>query len=36
MGGGRNENAIMDVRGYETGQDKKWRDNKSGGITKKV
>ena len=30
----RNENATMDVRSYEAGQDKKWknkRDNESGG-----
>ena len=34
MGGRMNENATMDVRSYEAGQDQKWknkRDNESGG-----
>ena len=34
IGGRRNENARMDVRSYEAGQDQKWknkRDNESGG-----
>ena len=34
IGGYRNENATMDVRSYEAGQDQKWknkRDNESGG-----
>ena len=34
IGGRRNENATMDVRSYEAGQDQKWknkRDNESGG-----